>query len=116
METGRYCNGGINGALDEHLMMKGEGRSVAHRPLSENLALSDWLAWFLDILLQTLEDALAGIERILAATRHLSDLLAKGCLEKLPGGGRSTRYQVVGSGLPLPGERTGTFKPTGERP
>ncbi|MDR5907014.1 Fic family protein [Franzmannia qiaohouensis] len=129
--------------------------------------LSDWLAWFLDILLQTLEDALAGIERTLAktrfwqqfaeagllpeqvkvlnrlleggergfeggisaaqyqkvakvskatATRHLSDLLAKGCLEKLPGGGRSTRYQVVGSGLPLPGERTGTFKPTGERP
>ena len=29
------------------------------------------------------------------ATRHLSDLLTKGCIEKLPGGGRSTRYQVV---------------------
>ena len=28
-------------------------------------------------------------------TRHLSDLLHKGCIEKLPGGGRSTRYQVV---------------------
>lgn len=28
------------------------------------------------------------------ATRHLSDLLEKGCLEKLPGGGRSTRYQI----------------------
>lgn len=28
------------------------------------------------------------------ATRHLSDLMQKGCLEKLPGGGRSTRYQV----------------------
>ena len=28
------------------------------------------------------------------ATRHLADLLAKGCLEKLPGGGRSTRYQI----------------------
>lgn len=28
------------------------------------------------------------------ATRHLADLLAKGCLEKLPGGGRNTRYQV----------------------
>lgn len=27
-------------------------------------------------------------------TRHLSDLLEKGCLEKLPGGGRSTRYQI----------------------
>ncbi|MBF8746114.1 Fic family protein [Pseudomonas putida] len=29
------------------------------------------------------------------ATRHLSDLLEKGCIERLPGGGRSTRYQVV---------------------
>ncbi len=28
------------------------------------------------------------------ATRHLADLLAKGCIVKLPGGGRNTRYQV----------------------
>lgn len=28
------------------------------------------------------------------ATRHLADLLEKGCIDKLPGGGRSTRYQV----------------------
>lgn len=28
------------------------------------------------------------------ATRHLADLLNKGCIKKLPGGGRSTRYQV----------------------
>lgn len=28
------------------------------------------------------------------ATRHLADLLEKGCLQKLPGGGRSTRYQI----------------------
>ena len=28
------------------------------------------------------------------ATRHLVDLLEKGCIEKLPGGGRSTRYQI----------------------
>ena len=28
------------------------------------------------------------------ATRHLADLLAKGCIEKLPGGGRSTRYRI----------------------
>ena len=28
------------------------------------------------------------------ATRHLTDLLSKGCIEKLPGGGRNTRYQV----------------------
>lgn len=113
--------------------------------------LSDWLAWFLDMLLRTLADALADIERTLAktrfwqrfahagllpeqikvlnrlldggergfeggisaaqyqkvakvskatATRHLSDLLAKGCLEKLPGGGRSTRYRVADSSAP----------------
>jgi Fic family protein len=28
------------------------------------------------------------------ATRHLTDLLDKGCLRRLPGGGRSTRYQI----------------------
>ncbi|QRK83730.1 Fic family protein [Pseudomonas granadensis] len=28
------------------------------------------------------------------ATRHLAELLDKGCLQRLPGGGRSTRYQV----------------------
>ena len=29
------------------------------------------------------------------ATRHLGDLLEKGCIVRLPGGGRSTRYQIV---------------------
>jgi Fic family protein len=29
------------------------------------------------------------------ATRHLADLLDKGCIERLPGGGRSTRYQII---------------------
>lgn len=29
------------------------------------------------------------------ATRHLADLLQKGCIEKLPGGGRNTRYQII---------------------
>ncbi|TRZ69242.1 MAG: Fic family protein, partial [Rhodocyclaceae bacterium] len=29
------------------------------------------------------------------ATRHLADLVAKGCLTKLPGGGRNTRYQIL---------------------
>jgi len=28
------------------------------------------------------------------ATRHLSNLVEKGCLARLPGGGRSTRYQI----------------------
>jgi Fic family protein len=29
------------------------------------------------------------------ATRELADLVNKGCLVKLPGGGRSTRYQLA---------------------
>jgi Fic family protein len=29
------------------------------------------------------------------ATRHLTELLEKGCLKRLPGGGRSTRYQIL---------------------
>ncbi|WP_447745022.1 Fic family protein [Pseudomonas nicosulfuronedens] len=37
------------------------------------------------------------------ATRHLSDLLEKGCLRRLPGGGRSTRYQINQPGSILPG-------------
>jgi len=37
------------------------------------------------------------------ATRHLSDLLEKGCLLRLPGGGRSTRYQINQPGNFLPG-------------
>jgi len=29
------------------------------------------------------------------ATRHLADLVVKGCLTRLPGGGRNTRYQIL---------------------
>ncbi|MDF2818920.1 MAG: cell division protein Fic [Stenotrophomonas rhizophila] len=38
------------------------------------------------------------------ATRHLADLLEKGCLRRLPGGGRSTRYEINAprSEIPLP--------------
>jgi Fic family protein len=36
------------------------------------------------------------------ATRHLGDLLAKGCLVRLPGGGRSTRYQINQPGNSCP--------------
>lgn len=40
------------------------------------------------------------------ATRHLADLVAKGCLVKLPGGGRNTRYQIhwPANGTSLPPE------------
>jgi len=36
------------------------------------------------------------------ATRHLADLLERGCLERLPGGGRSTRYQIKAPGCAIP--------------
>ncbi|WP_145126264.1 Fic family protein [Pseudomonas sp. URMO17WK12:I11] len=38
--------------------------------------------------------AVANVSKA-TATRHLSDLLEKGCIERLPGGGRSTRYQIA---------------------
>ena len=37
--------------------------------------------------------AVANVSKA-TATRHLADLVARGCLLKLPGGGRSTRYQI----------------------
>ena len=42
------------------------------------------------------------------ATRHLADLLARGCLTRLPGGGRSTRYQIQ---WPTAGAATPTNQP-----
>ncbi|MFJ2364862.1 Fic family protein [Pseudomonas sp. NPDC087697] len=109
------------------------------------LDLTEWLEWFLQTLLKSLQQAMARIGRVLGkarfwqqhreqplsseqvkvlnrlldggengfeesisaaqyqavakvskatATRHLADLLDKGCLVRLPGAGRSTRYQV----------------------
>lgn len=108
--------------------------------------ITPWLEWFLRTLLDSLEQALAKIDRLLAktrfwqrhrsqglsaeqikvlnrlldggpkgfedginasqyqavakvskatATRHLTDLLNQGCLLRLPGGGRSTRYALA---------------------
>jgi Fic family protein len=110
------------------------------------LDITAWLHWFLTTLLNSLQEALQRIDRVLAktrfwqqhqhhglmvqqikvlnrlldggdrgfehgisaakyqavakvskatATRHLADLLDKGCIERLPGGGRSTRYQII---------------------
>lgn len=122
---------------------------ILERSQKDGLDITPWLEWFLSTLLQTLEQAIKRIERVLAkarfwqqhredglsaeqikvlnrlldgnllaekpgfeggisaaqyqavakvskatATRHLTDLLEKGCVSKLPGGGRSTRYQV----------------------
>ena len=107
--------------------------------------ITEWLQWFLQTLLRSLQQAMTRIEAVLGkarfwqanrdaklsaeqikvlnrmldggkrgfadgisaaqyqavakvskatATRHLAELLEKGCLQRLPGGGRSTRYQV----------------------
>lgn len=124
---------------------------ILERTQRGDLNITEWLVWFLQTLLHTLELAMQRIERVLAkarfwqahrddglspeqtkvlnrllngdllsekpdagftggisaaqyqavakvskatATRHLHDLVEKGCLLKLPGGGRSTRYQI----------------------
>ncbi len=115
-----------------------------------SLDITAWLHWFLSTLLNSLEQAMARIDRVLTkarfwqahrtasllpeqvkvlnrlldggekgfeegisaaqyqavakvskatATRHLSELLEKHCLRRLPGGGRSTRYQINRPGL-----------------
>lgn len=109
------------------------------------LDITEWLTWFLQTLLRSLQQAITRIESVLGktrfwqahreselsaeqvkvlnrlldggergfehgisagqyqavakvskatATRHLVELLEKGCLQRLPGGGRSTRYQI----------------------
>ena len=109
------------------------------------LDITDWLTWFLQTLLRSLQKAMTQIESVLGktrfwqahrasiftpeqskvlnrlldggergfehgisaaqyqavakvskatATRHLAELLEKGCLERMPGGGRSTRYRI----------------------
>ena len=126
-----------------------EDRSGYYRVLENSqkatLDITEWLEWFLQTLLRSLQQAMARIESVLGkarfwqahrqsglsaeqakvlnrlldggergfedgisaaqyqavakvskatATRHLTELLAKGCLNRLPGGGRSTRYQI----------------------
>jgi len=107
--------------------------------------ITAWLAWFLSVLVEALEQALNRIDRVLVkaqfwqrhaqtllnerqvkvlnrlldsageeflhgintskykslakvskatATRDLAELVEKGCLRRLPGGGRSTRYEI----------------------
>lgn len=126
-----------------------DDRSGYYRVLEQTqkagLDVTQWLQWFLQTLLRSLQQAHEHIDRVLAkarfwqansglglsepqvkvlnrlldggergfaggisagqyqavakvskatATRHLAELLDKGCLVRLPGGGRSTRYQV----------------------
>ncbi len=126
-----------------------DDRSGYYRVLESSqkasLDITDWLMWFLQTLLRSLQQAITRIESVLGktrfwqahcesglsveqvkvlnrlldggergfehgisagqyqtvakvskatATRHLAELLEKECLQRLPGGGRSTRYQI----------------------
>lgn len=130
-----------------------------------NLDITAWLHWFLTTLLNSLQEALQHIDRVLAKARfwqqhqhdplieqirllnrllddgdhgfehgisaarcrvavaletlatawYLADLLDKGCIGRLPGGGRSTRYQIKSDlapshagGAPLPANLAAT--------
>lgn len=126
-----------------------EDRAGYHRILESSqkatLDITEWLTWFLQTLLRSLQQAITRIDSVLGktrfwqahresdlsaeqikvlnrlldggergfeqglnagqyqavakvskatATRHLAELLDKGCLQRLPGGGRSTRYKI----------------------
>ncbi|MFK3942498.1 Fic family protein [Pseudomonas monteilii] len=158
-------NGRLTRAITDRALAQGEERTIRFYAMSASiledragyyrvleasqkggLDITAWLQWFLSTLLNSLEQALGRIERVLmkarfwhvyrgqvlsaeqikvlnrlldggergfeeglnaaqyqavakvskaTATRHLSDLVQKGCLVKLPGGGRSTRYRVA---------------------
>ena len=116
---------------------------VLEQTQKRGVDITDWLAWFIDMLTLSVKGALAKIERTMCktqfwakhaekqlsepqrkvlnrllagdfehginatqyqrvakvskatATRHLSDMLEQGVVEKLAGGGRSTRYRVA---------------------
>lgn len=67
--------------------LSGEQRKVLNILLDEGSDYSEGLS-------AAQYQKLAGVSKA-TATRHLQDLVNKYCLEKLPGGGRSTRYQLV---------------------
>lgn len=157
-------NGRLTRAITDLALAQGENQAIRFYAMSASilddragyyrilehsqkatLDITDWLLWFLNTLLSSLQHAMARIERVLAkarfwhqhrdhglsaeqvkvlnrlldggergfeagisaaqyqavakvskatATRHLAELLEKGCLVKLPGGGRSTRYRA----------------------
>lgn len=167
-------NGRLTRALTDLALAQGEQQSIRLYTMSASildnrneyyrilessqkgtLDITAWLAWFLQTLLQSLEQAMARIDRVLAkarfwqshrtdelsteqikvlnrlldggtrgfeegisaaqykavaqvskatATRHLSDLLSKGCIVRLPGGGRSTRYVIAPVNAVLPSQ------------
>jgi len=166
-------NGRLARAITDYALAQAEGNSVRFYAMSAaimarrngyydileqtqrgSLDVTQWLAWFLDTLIATLEKALSNVALVLqkalfwqrhaqdalnkhqvkvlnrlldagpdgfegdlsarkymgiagvakaTATRHLADLLSKGALVRLEGGGRTTRYAI--NWPPLASER-----------
>lgn len=71
----------------QHVVLSPEQRKVLNR------LLDDGEQGFEEGLNATKYRKLTKVSKA-TATRHLGDLLAKECIEKLPGGGRNTHYQV----------------------
>lgn len=163
-------NGRLTRAITDLALAQGENQAIRFYAMSASilasrkdyyrilelsqkagLDITPWLEWFLQTLLDTLQQAIKRINRVLGkarfwqqhrdhglsveqvkvlnrlldgdvsedkggfeagisaaqyqavakvskatATRHLSDLVEKGCLQRLPAGGRSTRYRING--------------------
>lgn len=66
---------------------------VLNRLLDGDLLADDPRGGFAHGINASQYQAVAGVAKA-TATRHLADLVGKGCLVKLPGGGRSTRYAI----------------------
>ncbi len=158
-------NGRVTRAVTDRALAQAEQQSVRFYSLSAaimaqrqayydhlertqqgDMDITEWLAWFLDVLQSALQQSLTRVGRVLdksrfwqshaatvlnerqikvlnrlldsageafehginaakyksmakvskaTATRDLADLLEKGCLRRLPGGGRSTRYALA---------------------
>jgi Fic family protein len=66
---------------------------VLNRLLDANLLAQDPRGAFEHGISAGQYQVVAGVAKA-TATRHLADLVGKGCLVKMPGGGRSTRYRI----------------------
>lgn len=76
-----------------HQALSTEQIKVLNRLLDGNLLADDARGGFVHGINAAQYVAVTKVSKA-TATRHLVDLLEKGCLVRLPGGGRSTRYQI----------------------
>ena len=76
-----------------HLDKNGESGLSAEQVKVLNRLLDGGEKGFVDGISASQYQKVAKVSKA-TATRHLADLVEKNCIEKLPGGGRSTRYKI----------------------